>query len=756
MKLLKLLVACCFLPLFASADNLQPSLIPIPAQMTAGSGTYAFTQKSTIGCADEALKPAAQYLQSLLSKATGYSFKIVKKGGTIRLTTASGLGKAGAYTLNADQTGVVIGGEDYQGIINGIATLRQLFCNDIESETVVAGKTWTIPYINVKDEPRFQWRGMELDCSRHFFSKAEIMKLMDVLALYKINRFHWHLTDDQGWRIEIKQYPLLTSKGGWRTYNNQDSTCIRNAKAEDNPELEIQQSKIRQTASGTEYGGFYTQDDVREIVAYAQVRGIEVIPEIDMPGHSLMAINNYDGLSCFKQTGWGKLFTTPMCPGKDTMIKFCENVWSEVFDLFPSKYVHIGGDEVDMKNWKKCPDCQKRMKDNNIQTESQLQTWFTHHMEQYFEAHGKKMIGWDEIIEGGLTPNMAVMWWRTWAPNAPKQTVSHGNQLIHTPNSLFYLDNEEDRNSIPSIYAFDPVKDMTEAEQQLVLGVQGNLWTEWVPSFNRMWYRAFPRILAVAEKAWSKPENMNLDCFNHRLVENYSRLQALGVTYRTPDLGGFYRTNVFTDKATINLTCADPSAEIRYTTDGTIPQVTSTLYTGPFTIDKATSFIFRTFGKNGRKGDFVKCDYFKEDYAPAAKVETLADGLQAEWHEYAGADCAGIEAAKVNGTYTVNGVAIPEEVKGDIGLIITGFIDVPEDAVYTFALMSDDGSYLKIDGQMVVDNDGEHSPREIIGQHAMRKGLHPVYARYFDHNGGRLSLRVLDQSGNEVKVGYFH
>lgn len=756
MKYTKLIVSLGLLLLVLTATAQRPALIPQPARVEWGTGEFVLPKGATVSCENAQLRPAATYLGEMLAKATGYKVSQRKSKGTIQLAL-SAMGKEGSYTLRVHKDGVRIEGNTYRGVINGIATLRQLFTREIESSAVVADKRWTLPYVSIADEPRFDWRGMELDCSRHFFTKEEVKALLDVLALYKIDRFHWHLTDDQGWRIEIRKYPLLTDNGAWRTFNNQDSVCMARAKAEDNPELEIQPSKIRRNAAGQEqYGGYYTQQDIREVVAYAAVRGIEVIPEIDMPGHSLAAIANYDGLSCFKQTGWGRLFTTPMCPGKDTMLDFCKDVWREVFALFPSKYVHIGGDEVDMKNWKACPDCQKRMKENGLSTEPQLQAWFNHYMEQFFNANGKEMLAWDEVIEGGLTPNTAIMWWRSWKPQAPKQATSHGNHFICTPNREFYIDYQEDQYSIPKIYAFDPLGGgLTDAEKALVLGVQGNLWTEWVPSFDRMWYQAFPRMIAVAELGWSRLEVMDLQDFQRRLVAHYARLQLLGVKYRIPDLTGFYHTNVFIGKGQVSLQCQDPSAVIRYTTDGSIPQADSKVYAGPFTVSETTDFTFRTFTKEGRKGDLVKASWVSEDFAPAVSMASVKPGLRAAWYDYAGADCAGIDKAKLNGHYEIAEVAIPKEASGNIGLIITGYVEIPADDIYTFALLSDDGSYLKVDGKMVVDNDGEHSAREMTGQHAMRQGLHPLYVRYFDHNGGQLCLRVLDKDGKEVKVRYF-
>lgn len=740
------------LPVFS--QNID--IIPKPLYMdVTGMGTFELSRNATISCADKNLNPIVEYLAETLRRSTGYKLAVVKRNGTIRISLSDN-GKSGAYSINVDKTGVNIKGADSNGIANAIATLRQLLPAEVESKQVV-NRRWTIPFVSINDEPRFQWRGMMLDCSRHFFSVDEVKSLIDVLSLYKIDRLHWHLTDDQGWRIEIRKYPLLTEKGAWRKFNSQDQTCIRRAVKEDRSDLEIPSSKIRRSADGSEeYGGFYTQDDVRDIVAYASQRGIEIIPEIDMPGHSLRAIDSYDGLSCFKETGWGQTFSTPMCPGKESMLEFCKNVWSELFRLFPSEYVHIGGDEVEMANWKKCPDCQKRMADNNLTTTSQLQTWFNHYMEHFFNANGKKMIGWDEIIEGGLSNTSTVMWWRSWAGKAPKQTTSHGNGLICSPNTQCYLDYQEDAKSISNIVAWNPIQGLTQEEQNHVLGVQGNMWTEWVPSVQRMWYMAFPRMVAIAEKGWNGEGRQDFADFKHRLVSQFERMRILGVTYRIPDLTGFYATNVFIDKCDIKLQCIDPSVEIHYTTDGSTPQLSSPRYNGNLTIYKDTELLFRTFGKDGKKGDVFKAKYIKGEYKAASDIHATNKGLLCRWYDYAGRNCEGIDKVKFNKEFLTDEVLIPSECKGNIGLVIDGFIDIPADDIYTFALMSDDGSWLKIDGEMVVDNDGEHSPREIVGQTALFKGLHRINVRYFDHNGGRLSLRVLNKDGKEVAVRYVH
>ena len=571
------------------------------------------------------------------------------------------------------------------------------------------------------------------------------------MSLYKLNKFHWHLADDQGWRVEIKKYPLLTERGAWRTYNNQDSICLRRAVSEDNPDMLLPAAKMRTVDGRQVYGGYYTQEQVRDIVDYAKTRGIEIVPEIDMPGHSLTAINNYPGLSCFEQTGWGELFTTPLCPGKDKALAFYKDVYSEIFDLFPSKFIHVGGDEVDMKNWKKCPDCQKRMSDLNLKNESQLQAWMLGEMEKFLNAHGREMIGWDEIIEGGLSPTSTVMWWRTWAPKSLDQTTAHGNRVILTPNSKFYLDYSDREATYEGIYQYQhPEEGLTAAQSKLIQGVQGNVWTEWIPTREQMHKMAFPRALAVAELGWSKPSRMNIDDFNRRLADHFARLQALNIVYNEPHLTGFYDVNASTKPVSLNVECLDKSAVVRYTTDGTMPQTSSPEFKPGMVFSQTTPLRLRTFSHDGHKGDVVDTKVVVRDYAPAFRPDSMAGGLKAVWHEFPGIRCSEIDKAPVNETYIVDEVGIPKGVRGNIGLIITGNLSVPSDGVYLFELTSDDGSWLKIDGEMVVDNDKEHSMVTRRGQYPLAAGCHRLEVRYFDHNGGGLRLSVYDANGNKL------
>ena len=765
MKKLKQIVAAFTLGIaFMTACNDAPpiikdaSILPIPVSLTQDTTCFVLPNSTTIGINHPDLKPAAEYLASILSPATGYKFKISEGQGNINLGIDSMEGTEDAYTLVSNPESVNITGNTYRGVIAGIQSLRQLFPAEIESDKKVSGMSWGIPSVQIQDAPRFGWRGLMLDVSRHFYSKEEVMEFLDLMALYKLNKFHWHLTDDQGWRLEIKKYPLLTEKGAWRKFNNHDHDCIKYAAEQDNPDYEIPTDKIQIVEGDTLYGGFYTQEDVKEVIAYAQVRGIDIIPELDMPGHMLAAVSNYDGISCFEETGWGSTFSSPVCPGKDSALEFCKNVYTELIELFPYEYIHIGGDEVEKTNWKKCPDCQARMKEHSLKTEEELQAWFIHEMEKFFNSKGKKMIGWDEIIEGGLSETATVMWWRSWAKLAPSQTTGQGNDLIFTPNAPFYLDYAQDKKSVLNIYHYDPMKEVPDADKQhLVKGVQGNIWCEWIPSRERMHYMAAPRMLAIAELGWSANDRKDWTDFQTRMADQFGRLNVMDIQYRIPDLEGFMKKNVFIGEKKVEITCLDPSASIHYTTDGSTPTLESPKYDGNLVLTETTELTLRVFRPTGKRSDIVKAYFEKTEYSPATTAAPSNPGLKATWYDFKGKTCAEIASAPVKKTYRVEDVTIPRDVRSYIiGLTYKGYINIPEDGIYSFLLSSDDGSMLYIDGKQVIDNDGLHAPGEVTGQAALKQGYHPIEVQYFDHGGGSINLKVCGNDGKEIPFTYLY
>lgn len=749
-----LIASACILSSCTSAVKQEIAVLPTPVSLTEQKGEFTFRDELKIGVSDQSLFPAAGYLQEILRNIVSSSVEVTPDAKAVdvyfRLTEADG-GKPGSYQLRVAPDAVQVEAKDYSGIISAVATIRQLLPAEIEMQG--ADQTFSIPAVQIEDSPRFEWRGFMLDASRHFWNKEEVKHVLDLMSLYKLNKFHWHLSDDQGWRIEIKKYPLLTEKGAWRKFNNHDRTCMARAVAEDNTDLLIPEDKLRIAEGDTLYGGFYTQEDIKEIVSYAAQRGIDVIPEIDMPGHFLAAIGQYPELACDGLIGWGETFSSPICPGKDSTLDFCRNVFKEVFELFPYEYAHMGGDEVEKANWKKCPRCQKRIRTEKLGSVEALQAWFVRDMEKFFHANGKKLIGWDEVVSDGLTSDAAITWWRSWSAESLPTATAQKQKVIACPNEYFYFDYAPDHNSVKKILAYDPCADkaLSPEQKEYVWGVQANLWAEQIPTMKRAEYLTIPRMMALSEIAWAEPSAIpTKDEFYHLLVPQFKRMDVMGVNYRIPDLQGFYKVNAFLDETEVDLTCPLPDTEIRYTTDGSMPTKESARYNGKLKVTETTDFAFRTFRPDGSPSDVVRTKYVKAPYAEASTASApLRNGLKAVWHDFRGDLCADIDAAPVKGEYIVESVSIPEGVKGDIGLVLTGYLEVPADGIYTFALLSDDGSILMLDGELLGDNDGAHSPVEIIVQKALKAGLHPMEVRYFDCNGGTLQMQLVNEKGEK-------
>lgn len=748
-----LIVSACVFSSCTPTVKQEIAILPTPVSLTEQSGSFVLKDGMKIGVSDQSLFPAVGYLQEILRNVISSSVEVTTDKNQVDMyfQLKDTGGKSGSYKLQSTPEYIRVEANDYSGIISAITTIRQLLPAAIEVQG--EKQTYSIPVVQIEDVPRFEWRGFMLDASRHFWSKDEVKHVLDLMSLYKLNKFHWHLSDDQGWRIEIEKYPLLTEKGAWRKFNEQDRICMARAKEEDNTDFLIPEDKIRIVEGDTLYGGYYTHDDIKEIVAYATQRGIDVIPEIDMPGHFLAAISQYPELACDGLIGWGETFSSPVCPGKDATLEFCQNVFKEVFELFPYEYVHMGGDEVEKANWKKCPLCQKRIRTEKLGSVEELQAWFVRDMEKFFFANGKRLIGWDEVVADGLSSDAAITWWRSWAKDALPTATAQKQKVIACPNEYFYFDYAQDQNSVKKILAYDPCADerLSPEEKKYIWGVQANLWAEWIPTMKRIEYLIVPRMIALSEIAWAEPAaKPSLEEFYRQLVPQFKRMDVMRVNYRVPDLQGFYKVNAFIDETAVDLTCPLPGTEIRYTTDGSMPTKESALYDGALEVEETTDFAFRTFRPDGSPSDVVRTKYVKAPYAEAVTAPAaLQSGLKAVWHDFRGNLCADIEAAPVKGEYVVESVSIPEEVKGNIGLVLTGYLEVPADGIYTFALLSDDGSTLMLDGELLGDNDGAHSPVEIIVQKALKAGLHPIEVRYFDCNGGVLQMELVNEKGEK-------
>lgn len=521
---------CAVLLLAATCVQASVNIIPKPTLVKEGKGSFLVTDGMNIGVNDPALADAADYLKQMIARATGFLDLAVRRGeGHISLLLQPAADPEDeSYTLTVSSTRITIKASTYRGVVNGISTLRQLLPDEIESREPVKGIRWTVPVVQVQDKPAYHWRGLMLDPSRHFYSVEETEQFLDHMALYKYNKFHWHLTDGVAWRLQINRYPLLTQRGAWREFRQDiDINCENRAKSENNPTLLIPQKYCREENGRRLYGGFYTQDDVRRVVRYAAIRGIDVIPEIDMPGHFWCGTQAYPLLSC------GQDGNDPLCLGKDLTLEFCRNVWEEVFQLFPYEYAHIGGDEVDRSRWAKCPDCQRRIKALGLQGVEELQAWFTKDMEKFFNAHGRKLMGWDEILEGGVSRTATVYWWRGDHADVAQKSTEMGNEVVICPTTYCYFDYGQDDNTLKHIYTSDVIPaDLTPKQLKLVKGIQSNAWGEFIPTVGRMQFMVFPRALAMVEKAWTPNEQQNWDNFSQRLQAHLHRLQAAGINYR--------------------------------------------------------------------------------------------------------------------------------------------------------------------------------------------------------------------------------
>ncbi len=734
-----LVLACLLLSELTYAQTNPYPLIPYPASLKPGTGVFEVNAStSLIFPADAPLTAQVNQLKSLL----GISGNAAGSGNRIVLGFDSSLESDEAYSLEVSASTIKLLGKTPAGINRGIQTLRQLV-------SVSAGAAKKIPSVIIKDQPAYSWRGMHLDVSRHFFTVEFIKKYIDQLAFYKFNKFHWHLTDDQGWRIEIKKYPLLTQEGAWRTLNNQDSSCI--AKSKDNPDFIIDPRFLKMKDGKQVYGGYYTQEQIKEIVAYAAERSIEVIPEIDMPGHMMAAIKQYSFLSCTTDASWGKTFSTPICPCNEQTYEFAENVFSEVFDLFPSKYVHLGADEVEKTTWANSEVCKELMKKEGIKNVEELQSYFIHRMQKFFTSKGKKLIGWDEMLEGGIDASATLMYWRSWVKKAPYEAAKNGNDIIMTPVSTLYFDSPPGIQSVSNVYNLDVVPEGIPADQKkLFLGAQANLWTEYVPTESRAEYLVMPRMTALSEVVWTQKKNF--DSFQKRLLQHYPMMEKSNIHYRLPDLTGFTEENVFVDKATLSIKKPLESYTIRYTTDGSFPEKTSPELGNCLTITKPQTIKLAAFTSTGLRGDIYTLKYQQQTYAKPVKVTGTAAGLKGSLYKKAFKSTKLMQNEKADSTFTVTNVEVPKTVTApSFGIQFRGLINVPETGVYSFFYTCDDGGILRIADRLVVDNDGNHFPIEKSGQVALSKGAHPFEADFIEGGGGFTLKLKYSLNGSEPK-----
>lgn len=741
MKTLFLLCATAALCLFASCEsptkqmpyNQGINVIPKPLSLVQNEGSFKVTKSTKFYASTPEAKTIATFFASKIESSTGYDLAISEEevsSNAIALLIDNSLEvNDEGYTLDATDKLVSIKAKTAKGLFYGMQTLMQLLPAEIESTTVVNGIAWTLPCVTIKDEPRFAYRGIMLDPCRHFIPVENIKKQLDVLALFKINQFHWHLTEDQGWRIEIKKYPKLTEIGSKRV-----------------------------DGEGTEYSGFYTQEQIKEVVAYASERFINVIPEIELPGHALAAISAYPELSCkgdslSPRIIWG-VEEDVYCAGKEETFKFLEDVISEVVTLFPGEYFHIGGDECPKVRWEKCPLCQKRMRENKLKNEHELQSYFVQRIEKVLASHGKKMIGWDEILEGGLAPSATVMSWRGEDGGIAAASMDH--DVIMTPGSNgMYLDHYQGDSKIEPVaiggytllektYSYNPVPDTLAGlgKSNFVKGVQGNIWSEYMYTTDLMEYRIYPRILAVAEIGWTPLEGKDYKDFERRIDNALVRLDCHGINYHIPQPeqpGGSINFVAFTDKATLEFKTTRP-VKVVYTTDGSEPTATSAVYSTPLEFNESATLKIRSVLPSGKMSPVRTITVEKQTLAPAKEVAATKPGLKMKVTYGYFLESSKLESvtdwkeSTIKDLFEIRSVEKTDESMRNVkqyAAVASGYVNIPEDGVYIF---SSDNEEVWIDGKLLINNGGEVKR---FSRHdssvALAKGLHEIKVVFLGH-----------------------
>ncbi len=587
------------------------SIIPQPVEIHQSEGSYSLDKASSISFDNQESSKVAEMLAGQINQATGFSIKPQQgNSGSVKFilnkSEVAQLGKEG-YTLESAANGITITANQPAGLFYGMQSLLQLLPKEIESKTP-GSVAWTVPFVKITDYPRFGWRGMMLDVSRNFFTKEEVMSFLDQIARYKFNTFHWHLSDDNGWRIEIKSLPKLTTVGAWRVprYGQFGN------RAEPKP------------GEAATVGGFYTQEDIKEIVRYAQERNITIVPEIDVPGHSMAAIAAYPELSCSKDANTkvnpGSSFSewfndgtfkmridNTLNPSDDKVYEFLDKVFTEMAPLFPNSYIHVGGDECYKGFWTKDAGCQALMKKMKMTKPEELQAYFMKRVEGILKTKGKKMIGWDEILEGGLAPEATVMSWR--GIKGGIEAAKMGHDVVMTPTTFAYLDYQQGEQTVESpmyaslrlskCYSYDPVPEGVDAKY--ILGGQGNLWTEQIVTLNYAEYMVWPRGWALAEDFWSPDASKNWNNFVQRVETHFDRSLAEGVNYSTAMYDAIVNVKKSGAKMTVELGSEVPGLDIFYTLDGSMPGLYSPIYTKPFAIPEGQVTLKVITYRNGKQ-----------------------------------------------------------------------------------------------------------------------------------------------------------
>lgn len=741
---------CCFV---GNAQNSSgnTSIIPAPNVYKVSGDSIRLNGQIKISFENNKYSPrelkTAQIFESAINKNTSSKKSNIQVLFVTKNPSSST--KKEAYKITITSKKITVTGSE-EGLFYAVQSLLQLLPNKIKNQEI------KLPCVTLEDEPRYSYRGLHLDVCRHFFSVDVIKDFIAQMSYYKLNNFHWHLTDDQGWRIEIKKYPKLTEIGSKRA-----QTLVGN-KFERSPYF----------FDGNPYGGFYTQEQIKEVVKFAEDHYVNIIPEIEMPGHATAAVTAYPNLSCFPDRNykvvesWG-VFEDIFCAGKEETFTFLEDVLTEVMALFPSKYIHIGGDECPKARWKECPNCQKRIKDLGLKNEHELQSYVTTRIEKFLNANGRQILGWDEMLEGGLAPNAAVMSWRGESGGISAAKQKHF--VIMNPEQVLYLDYNQGYSpqepltigrltTVEKIYNYNPtpVDSLTVDEQKYIMGAQSNLWSEYLTSPAKLNYMLYPRLFALAEITWTEPQNKNYNHFIlHQIPHHLEKLESQKRLYKVPTPFGSEETALIASKYTLDLKPTINNGKIFYTIDGYNPDETAELYSKPVIVNipKGEFRIIKVIqiSESGRRSSINKIIVRNPDSKPALAVEPKKNGLKYEYFTGNFQQVQDLEFSKPVNSGILEGKISSEKWKTKIeryiGLKFDGYIFIPETGNYTISTLSDDGSKLFIDNELIVNNDGIHWLNEAYGAVKLEKGFHKFNISYFDQVGGTVLNCFMQQEG---------
>lgn len=730
------------LALGCNKQSAEVRLIPQPDSISLAGESYSLPDEINL-FADPALAGEASLAMETIARISGKKVSAAtdQTQADIQIRLAAESASAEAYHMAITSQGITIEASTPAGAFYGLQSLYQLISQSTK-----------IPCLTIADKPRFSWRGMHFDVSRHFFPTGELKRLIDLAAMHKLNIFHIHLTDDQGWRIEIKKHPELTAKGAWRKGTADEPWNYFVA-----PAIEGQ----------PRYGGYYTQEEIKELVAYAQQRHITLVPEIEMPAHSWAALLAYPQLSCSGKV-WQKPdnvpfeFSDPFCAGNEETFLFLQDVLDEVMALFPSKYIHLGGDEAKKTPWEHCPKCQKRIKSEGLANVEELQSYFIGRMGAYIQSKGREFIGWDEILEGGLAKGAAVMSWRGEEGGIAAAKLSHLVVMANSAKLYFNIAQsasvaDKHETGMPigllDVYRYEPVPaSLSEAEKMFVIGVQSCLWTEYINQTDQIYDRLLPRLAALSEIAWGAPEKRNEPAFLAGLEAYFAYLDKQGYGYHIQTPGYLAADKLFLNTDTLRFEGIYPFAGIVYTTDGTKPDANSPRYTAPLAITQSTTIKAATIMPSGKMSEVVSLQFKQAHLQPALEMPSSPPGLVLTYREGEITSLSQMDSLPVLRQDTVAGIGIPEWAAEDhFSLSFAGYFVAPADGVYGFRTISDDGSRLYISDSLVTDNDGNHGKIARDGFVALGKGLHSLRVEYNESLYGQAFEVQFSQAGKNFE-----